>query len=224
MNESAVSVFIVEDDRPMRERLSAIVSGDAELALLGSAGSLAEARDLLQDERPRVVLVDLGLPDGDGTELIRELAARDQPPEIMVITVFGDERHVVRAVQAGAAGYLLKDSVGASVVDAIVDVVAGRSPISPAIARHILRHFRTSLVDGADGEHDEQTDLTERQREVLRLVARGYTNEEIAELLEISYHTVTAHVKNIYRKLSVGSRSQAVFEARQLGILDSGEP
>jgi DNA-binding NarL/FixJ family response regulator len=136
--------------------------------------------------------------------------------------VFGDEQHVVEALEAGALGYLLKDGTAEYIGASILEMLAGGSPISPAIARHLLRRFR----GGAPGEAartEELPRLSEREGEVLRLIVKGFTYAEIAELLGVSSHTVTTHVRGIYRKLEVHSRSEAVYEALQLGLVKVDE-
>mgnify|MGYP006294916757 CR=1 FL=1 len=209
-----ISVLLVEDDPEMRTVLAQHVAAAPQLRLLAALGDVATGLEALRDARPDVLLVDLDLPDGSGIELIRAGLAATPPVDAMVITVFGDERHVLEAVEAGAAGYLLKDSDARAVAEAVAAVHRGESPISPAIARHLLRRLRPHTTE------PRTSPLSERETEVLSLVARGYTNAEIAELLAISFHTVAAHVKHIYAKLAVGSRSAAVYEARSLGFLD----
>jgi DNA-binding NarL/FixJ family response regulator len=139
-----------------------------------------------------------------------------------VITIFGDEPHVVGALEAGALGYLLKDGTPEYIGASIVDMLAGGSPISPAIARHLLRRFRGDAPARA-GEAESVPPLSEREGEVLRLIVKGFTYAEIAELLGVSAHTVTTHVRGIYRKLEVHSRSEAVYEALQLGLVKVDE-
>lgn len=238
-----LKLLIVEDDPQTRQALADCVADRDDMTVLALAGSVAEGLAGL-GQGPDVVLVDLGLPDGSGEAVIRAAAARTPAPEVMVITVFGDERHVVSAIEAGASGYLLKDSDPATMVAAITDLVAGGSPITPVIARHILTRFKAapgtaasesgarrsgtaggpSAGEGTPAVPDDTPQLTPRETEVLQLVARGYSNNEISGLLELSFHTVTSHIKHIYRKLSVRSRSEAVFEASQLGIIELQRP
>jgi DNA-binding NarL/FixJ family response regulator len=213
------TVFLVEDDSATRARLARAIAQDAGLQLVGQAASCAEARACLATLAPDVVLVDLGLPDGSGIELIRELKQRDVRTEAMVITVFGDEKHVVAALEAGATGYVLKDGANGYITESIRELVNGGSPISPAIARHLLRRFREPLAATARAGVDGVPELTEREHEVLALLVKGFTFAEIGDLLGISAHTVTTHVKHIYGKLEVRSRAEAVYEALQLGIV-----
>jgi DNA-binding NarL/FixJ family response regulator len=221
-------VLIVDDDPALRQAFGAAVQAAPDMLAVGSAASLAEGRHLLHNTRPDVLLVDLGLPDGNGIELIRE-AARTLPDcDVMVVTVFGDERHVLASIEAGATGYLLKDAAAAEIVEQVRVLRAGGSPISAVIARQLLLRF--AAVPGAARQEAETPGgpetpekgqmLSPREREVLLLCAKGYSYEEIATLLEVSRHTVTSFVKRIYRKLQVHSKTEAVYEARRMGFLD----
>jgi DNA-binding NarL/FixJ family response regulator len=210
------SVLIVEDDLALRDEFAAIVTQDPEHCLLAAVGSLAEARAVLRRVRPAIALVDLGLPDGDGALLIREMVAADPQALVLVTTVFGDEGHVVRAIQAGARGYLLKDSGAQEIKAALREVRTGGAPISPRVARYLLKRFRP--VEAAAVGPGEK--LSPREFEVLNLIARGLSAAESAAVLGVATSTVTAHTKGIYAKLAVHSRNEAVFEARQRGLLD----
>ena len=213
------TVLLVEDDDATRVRLAHAITVDPGLALVGAASSCAEARKQLALAVPDVLLVDLGLPDGSGIELIRECKRAARPCEAMVITVFGDEPHVVAAIEAGASGYVLKDGTNAYIAESIRALVNGGSPISPAIARHLLRRFHAPAPPQTRAAGVEVPELTEREHEVLALLVKGFTFHEIGDLLAISAHTVTTHVKHIYGKLAVRSRAEAVYEALQLGIV-----
>ncbi len=219
------SVLLVEDDPHTRAHLARAVRAHAELDLIGEAASCAEARELLARRTPEVLLTDLGLPDGSGIELIRELRARHPDALAMVITVFGDEGSVLSAIAAGATGYLLKDGTSEQIGEAIAALLAGGAPISPSIARHLLRRFRgpDPAAQPAPEAAADDPHLTAREAEVLQLIAKGFAFGEIAGLLSISPHTVTAHVRSIYRKLEVSSRGAAVFEAASRGLLKLGE-
>lgn len=211
------SVVIVEDEPMARQRLAAALARHPSFTLSAVIGSCAEARAALAVALPRVLLVDLGLPDGDGVELIREVTAQGQEVDVMVITVFGDEKHVLAALKAGATGYLLKDSTSHDIAEAVLQLVNGGSPISPSIARYLLKRFHQEAPPKpvAVGMRI----LTEREREVLSLIVKGFSYKEIAGLLTMSSQTVPSHIKNIYRKLAVHSRSEAVFEAVHSGLV-----
>lgn len=221
-----LNILIVEDDSAARKRIAEAIEVQSDMHLIDAVATLAAARKVLESSRPDVLLVDLGLPDGDGTALIHEVCEAQQGCEVMVITVFGDEGHVLRAIEAGASGYLLKEEDSDQVGRCIRQLVAGGSPMSASIARHLLTRFRrqqeTILSDASATDKADVRSLTEREIEVLRLIAKGYNSKEISELLNVTYHTVTSHIRNIYRKLAVHSRSEAVFEAVQRGWVQFG--
>lgn len=228
-------VLVIEDEPQTRERLARAVSADPALQLCGVAANCAEARRLFSEHRPAAVLIDLGLPDGSGAALIEEFSALATQSRFetlfMVITVFGDEAHVVQAIQAGASSYLLKDASALKVARAIHEMLAGGSPISPAVARHLLQRMQTPAEVPrpvpAPSAPAAGVQLSNRERDVLSLVAKGYAYLEISEALQVSVNTVGSHVKQIYRKLAVSSRGEAVYEAVQQGLisdLGSGRP
>jgi DNA-binding NarL/FixJ family response regulator len=167
---------------------------------------------------PDILLVDLGLPDGDGLDLIRYARAHSPHTRSMVITVFGDEASTIRAIEAGARGYILKSELPEDLRSTIEQLLAGGAPISPAIASHLLRRLGPP-AEPADPAAGGPV-LSPREREVLQLVVRGLSYQEIADVLSISRHTATSHIRNIYRKLEVRSRSEASYEALRLGIVD----
>ena len=252
----ATTVVIVEDDPRFMQRFQEIVLGAPSLALSGTAATGAAAIALIDAQPADVYLVDLGLPDMDGIEVIRHAARCRPEADVMVITVFGDDQHVVSSIEAGATGYLLKEAMPAELIDCIHDLRAGGSPISPVIARRLLQRFRAPLPpDGAIRSRSSAATtadtvaagdagsplhaaaeagnangarprpavgdgpLSAREAEILRLIAKGLSFAEIGAVVSISPHTVTAHVKNIYRKLAVHSRGEAVFEAQQMGLV-----
>jgi DNA-binding NarL/FixJ family response regulator len=208
------TVFVVEDDGPTRARLGRAVGADDRLRLVGAAGTAREGIEGLRREAPDVLLVDLGLPDRTGIDVIRAARQLSADTQAMVVTVFGDEKSVVSAIEAGARGYLLKDGSESEIAAAILELRAGGSPISPQIARHLLRRFQEPAPAPQGGPS-----LTEREREILDGVVKGFTFSELAGLLGISTHTVITHVRHIYRKLEVRSRSEAVYEALSLGLV-----
>lgn len=212
----AIKVALVEDDPEFRRRFAEIIGAADGFALAGSAATAADGRALIERGEADVYLVDLGLPDGDGIALIRLIAEHRPEADAMVVTVFGDDDHVIRSIEAGATGYLLKDALPGEMVDCIRELRAGGSPMSPVIARRLLRRFREAAPAPARQPADF---LSDRETEILTLIAKGLNFAEIGESLSISPHTVTAHARKIYRKLSVHSRSEAAFEAHQLGLL-----
>jgi DNA-binding NarL/FixJ family response regulator len=212
-------ILLVEDDEPTRARLAEAIAAHAELEVQSAVATCAEARVELDSEPPPdVLLTDLGLPDGSGVDLIRLARDRSAATQAMVITVFGDEKHVLAAIEAGAMGYLLKDGSAEYIGRSILELLAGGSPISPPIARSILRRFRGDTASPARPEANAPR-LTERESEVLTLIVKGFSYGESARLMGVQESTVTSHVRNIYRKLEVHSRGEAVYEALQLGLV-----
>ncbi len=209
-----ISVVIVEDDERFRAAFATSVAEAPDMRLAGSAGDLAPGLRLLREQRPDVLLVDLGLPGGSGVELIRY--ANDHLPDtdVMVVSVFGDEPHVMASLEAGATGYLLKDAQAADVTEQIRSLRAGGSPISPVIARQLLLRLTPQAAPVVD-----EALLSPQERQVLTLSAKGFNFEEIARMLEVSRHTVMTYVKRSYRKLQVHSKTEAIYEARKLGLV-----
>jgi DNA-binding NarL/FixJ family response regulator len=230
MSADQISIIIVEDEPEFRRRFAQIIDSEPTMRLAGVAANKREAQVLIDREEFDVMLIDLGLPDGTGIDLIRNVSQRKPDVDIMVVTVFGDEQHVVSSIEAGATGYILKDSTPADVISCIRLLRAGGSPVSPVVARSVLRAIRSRMgVAGASptsapatrSPSTENNPLSARETEILQLLAKGMSFNEIGEILGISPHTVTAHIKKIYRKLAVHSRGEAVYEASQMGLLKS---
>jgi DNA-binding NarL/FixJ family response regulator len=222
VSDAAVrTVFVVEDDAITRESLCKRVALRGKLATPVAVGTVKEIRTALIAGKPDILLVDLELPDGNGIDVIAEATTRYPGLPIMVITVFGDERRVVNALKAGASGYLLKDDESHEVAEAIGQLLDGGSPISPAIARHLIRIFKAAHIDEPSpavprGSVDS---LTARELEVLRLAAKGFSYAEIAQMLSLTANTIASYTKRIYEKLAVNSRAEAVYEASRLGLI-----
>ncbi len=225
-------VLIVEDEPELLLKFASAVQSDPLLSLSGAVPSGRAGIALLDALRPDVLLVDLGLPDISGIEVIAHAATHHPSTDVLVVTMFGDDQHVLASIEAGATGYLLKDALADRICISIHELRAGGSPITPSIARKVLARFRlpvpqpmaansapntitkTSAADAAT-----LSTLTDREVEILRLVAKGLSFNEIGDSFTISPHTVVSHVKKIYRKLAVHSRGEAVFEAGQMGLL-----
>ena len=219
-------VWVVEDDAHTRSFFEASVRRSPQLKWLGAASTVREALAWLSGDglAPDVLLVDLGLPDGSGIEVIRAAARHWPSCSIMVSTNFGDETHVMRSIEAGAAGYLLKDSSPSRMADEIRSLANGGSPISPIIARQILARFRHQPAAPAHGQaaaHGEEAPalLSQREKQVLDYITKGFTVHEIAGLMTLSHFTVRTFVRRIYSKLKVSSKAEAIFEARTQGLL-----
>ncbi len=215
---SDFTVGIVEDDPVTRDHLSTLVSAASGFRLVFSTGTVADTFAALEAHEPRVLLVDLRLPDGYGTEILARLQKAHRHTVALVISALGDEPSVIRAIRAGAMGYLLKDDNEQVVETSIRQLLNGGSPISPSIARHLIRHFRPPNGASGDG-HGAQDRLSPRELDVLTFAAKGYSYQEVAELLGVSPNTVGSYTKRIYGKLAVNSRMEALFEAIRLGIV-----
>ncbi|MEI2771487.1 MAG: response regulator transcription factor [Candidatus Competibacter sp.] len=226
--DQIIRVGLVEDQAETLSRMIAAVRSSADMRVLFHAASVAEAAKALARYSPDVLLVDLGLPDGSGLDVIG-LASRKHPAcETMVFSMFGDEALILASIEAGASGYLLKDTPGVTLEDSIRQVRSGGSPMSPIIARRILQRLRKNPptadpamaeVSGRPVLEVGKPALTERETETLVLISRGYTYSEVANLLSVSVHTIQTHIKHLYDKLGVHSRSEAVFEASRIGLL-----
>ena len=262
-------VLIVEDDPQTRAYFASCVSAHAQLRLFAEAASVAQGRKLMEQAKAAgkavdVLLTDLGLPDGSGLELIAYAAQHLSGCESLVISMFGDEDNVLASIEAGATGYLHKDSAPADIAQSILQLKRGESPMSPMIARRLLGKYRSMSADSASTTSTKPVStsfldqkgqvagietarsamnsvvseaqlspkpsesaslpegmrmLSKRETEVLEHISRGFSYAEVASISHVSVHTVQTHIKNIYSKLSVHNRSEAVFEAQRLGLL-----
>ncbi len=221
---SPIHIAIVEDDVNFRDAMVASLATVSDIKLVGEASTRVDGMRLLEGQPVDVLLVDLGLPDGSGIDIIRSATEKWPSCNIMVCTTFGDENHVIRSLEAGAAGYLLKDSEPHSMLDEIRSINAGGSPISPLIARRILMQFHPErgaavAVSLAPALDHAELSLSAREMQTLELITKGFTAEEIASLMLVSQHTVRTFVRRIYSKLKVNSKVEAIFEARSRGLL-----
>ncbi len=207
------TAFILEDLPESQAWLSEALTQSFPGIAIDSAYTLHEAREKLQaGSLPDIALIDLGLPDGSGVELIEFIQRRSPATLCIVASIYHDDGHIFPALRAGARGYLLKDQPVAAIVAALTGIAGGQPPLSPAIARRMLAFFQPhpALTEPA---------LTERETEVLRLISKGMTQAETARLLGISQHTVAGYVKELYRKLNVNSRAEAALLARDMGLV-----
>lgn len=210
-------ILVVEDD-PMTARTFAYAIGSVtSLTLVATVHSVAEAKRFLSAHPVDVCLVDLGLPDGSGLDVIRFASNCENSVLALVVTVFGDETNIVAAIEAGAGGYILKDAMTSSVAADIEVLLSGGSPLSPMVARLLLTRFRSTA--DLPIVNQENIKLSPRESEVLQFIAKGCSYQEVSSALEIGSETVATHLRNIYGKLSVHSRSEAVYEASRLGLI-----
>ncbi len=216
MSDAAFQIGILEDDDNMRAYLKHILDDVPTLQIAFSEATLSAARQAMKSlDRIDLCLVDLQLPDGNGAEFVKDLLPKDC--KALILTVLGDRMSVLAALEAGADGYLLKDTAPKQIIRHIDDTLKGANPISSQAATHLLRIFKDQK--SATDDNPKST-LTPRETEILTLFAKGLSYKEAAETLEISPYTVSDYVKSIYSKLSVNSRNEAVFEALQLGWID----
>lgn len=216
-----IKVIFVENDPNVRLRLQRAISGLADIHEIGSAATYREADALVSQFKFQMLIVDLDLPDGFGLDLVRRTAANMPEVDIMVLANANDDPHVVSAIESGATGYVLKTEIENSLVSAIRLLAAGGSPVSPEVAKSVLRALRTYTTHTIEKTTApiQPNPLSERETEILQLLAKGMSFNEIGDILTISPHTVTAHIKKIYRKLQVHSRGEAVYEAAQMGLI-----
>jgi DNA-binding NarL/FixJ family response regulator len=216
---ASIAVVIVEDDPASLQRFVQAVQQAPDMQVRQTFTNGRDALAWLEHHAPDVLLTDLGLPDLPGLAVITYCAQRHVACEIMVITMYEDESHVLRSLEAGAGGYLLKDSGSDEIPARIRELRAGGAPMTPVIARQVLRRFR--LTPSAAQAAALPPMLTPRETAVLNHVARGFSHAEIGRLEGVAVSTIATHIRHIYEKLAVHSRSEAVFEAQQMGLIDS---
>jgi DNA-binding NarL/FixJ family response regulator len=213
-----IAAYIVEDHAIVREGLSSLLALSADIQVVGMAGSAEEAFAGLRSLEPDVLLVDIKLPNKNGVELIRELRAENRLPPTLILTTFDDDLVLIEGLKAGAKGYLLKDVGLEQLVGAIREIANGGSHINP-VAADRLRRATLKRADEPPSMLEGCPTLTSRETDVLRLMASGMSNSEIAEALAISDGTVKNHVSNILGKLNARDRTKAVLKALQSGMI-----
>ncbi len=219
-NTPLIRVALVEDDVHFQHALMEAIQDAPGMELTVVACTRAQGLLALEQVQADVLLVDLGLPDGSGIDVIRAAHSRWPDCSIMVSTAFGDEMHVMQSIEAGASGYLLKDSSPEKMVFEIRSLHGGGSPISPLIARQVLMRFRRDDTAVSTPAFDKpRPTLSAREQEVLEFITKGFTSAEIADLMGVSRHTILTFVRRIYAKLEVSSKTEAIYEARSQGLL-----
>ncbi|UOG90456.1 MAG: response regulator transcription factor [Candidatus Thiothrix sulfatifontis] len=188
-----------------------------------------QARDALQTQYFNLALLDLNLPDGSGIDLISCVRQRCPDAYIVITTIFDDEEHILKALRAGAHGYLLKDSPDARFIQKLRGILSGDPPLSPSISRRILRYFtevnteqpQPAVVNSPHAEASQLNQLSPREQEVLTLVAKGLSRNEVAKLLALSNNTVARYIRDVYQKLNISSRAEAAVEACRMGLVNT---
>jgi DNA-binding NarL/FixJ family response regulator len=224
-----IRVAIVEDQTLVRQGIRSLLELAGDIEVAGEASDGAEGLELIARARPDVVLLDLRMPERDGLSVLAELQTRGDPVPVLVLTTFDDDELVLQALRSGAKGFLLKDVTLDQLVGAVRTLAAGGSLVQPALTNRLLRAFSPQEgqppgdPDGFDHLPEPQP-LTERELEILRLLAGGYANREIAEALHLAPGTVKNHVSNVLLKLGVRDRTRAVLRALHLGLLGPTSP
>ena len=209
-------IMVVDDHPLVREGIIKTLSLEASFQVVGKAGTGKAALEVAGKTRPDVILLDLNLPDITGVEVCRQIVERYPEIDVIALTIYDDEAHVLESIKAGVSGYLLKDIDPDTLIEAVKAVCAGGSYIHPSVAGMLISDYG-KLSSRLRGEHREV--LTAREKEVLSLVAQGLTNKEIAEELFISEKTVKNHITNVFRKLEVNGRTEAVVQAMKKHII-----
>jgi DNA-binding NarL/FixJ family response regulator len=219
-----VKVVVCEDQPQILKNQMKILQDAPEVEVIGTALSGEAALELLEKKQPDVLLQDLGLPRMSGIDVTREVKRRWPEVEVLIFTIFDEEEKVIEAVKAGASGYLLKGASSEKILEAIREVRAGGSIIQPNLARRLLRHFHVPETDSkpppAYRQEPPTRPLTEREIEILRLIAKGLSNSEAAGVLHLSRATVRTHLEHIYDKLEVTNRVEAVTEGLRKGLIE----
>lgn len=213
------SALILEDHAESRRWLAGLLDDAFPGIEIVVQTTLADALACVAERHFCLALVDISLPDGSGIDLVQRLRETDANTYVVMASIFDDDEHLFAALQAGAQGYVLKDQPRERLIAHLKGIIRGEPPLSPSIARRMLRHFRAAPAP-APQKTDLPQALSDRETEVLHFLARGFTRGDIAQALGITPNTVAGHVKNIYRKLDVSGRAEATLHAVRLGVID----
>jgi DNA-binding NarL/FixJ family response regulator len=217
-NEAPIRVLMADDHVAIRFGVRMFLEADPQIEIIAEAADGAEAFRLIRELRPQVAVLDIQMPGMTGIEITRAIRAERLPVGVLILTAFDDEPYVQAVLQAGANGYVLKTADAQDLIEAVKAVHEGGSVLDPTVARKLLEHMaRPPSTPEAPG-----TSLTDRELDVLRLAAKGYTNKAIGAQLEISDRTVQGHLAKIFDKLHAGSRTEAVMRAVSLGLVPPG--
>ncbi|MGC4115705.1 MAG: response regulator transcription factor [Myxococcales bacterium] len=217
-----IRVLVVEDQPKILRNQLKVLESAPEIEIVGTAMNGESALDEIPRCSPDVLLLDLGLPRMSGIDVTREVKARWPKVEILIFTIFDEQNKVLEAIKAGASGYLLKGATSEKIIEAIRDVCAGGTVIQPSLARSLLGHFRanTGEIPMQQVSDEGQRPLSDREREILQLIAKGVSNSEAAKVLNLSKATIRTHLEHIYQKLEVTNRVEAVTEGIRKGLID----
>ncbi len=219
MTVQNLTILLLEDNAIIAQRFQHIFEAWPQAGSVEVSETLEQALEIIRTQPVDLLVADLNLPDGSGVEAIRQLGVEQPESQAIVFSALSHRELVMNAIRAGAVGYLLKDDESIEVIKACESVLAGESPMSASIARLMINSVREE-AEPKDGNEQKKKVLTTREQEILNAIARGYTYQEVADLYGLSKHTVPVHIRNIYRKLQVKNRSEATYEARQMGLID----
>ena len=218
----SIRVLLVDDQQLVRTGFRMILADEVDIEVVGEASNGSEALDAVATVQPDVVVMDLRMPVMDGVEATRRLTEAEDAPRVLVLTTFDADEQVVQALRAGASGFLLKDVPPADFVRALRTVAGGEALIAPSVTRRLLDRFAKLSVPADEAYAERLRELTDREREVLQLVAHGLSNREIAERLVLAEPTVKTHVSHLLLKLDLRDRAQLVVLAYEVGIVRPG--
>lgn len=206
--------LLLEDFEDTRTWLACIVRAAFDEIEVYEAATLEQGRAVMASHKIDLALIDINLPDGNGVDFVKDVMKASPETYCVMATIFDDDDHIFPALRAGAQGYLLKEQSTNDFIAALQGILSGEPPLSPAIARKMMSYF------AEDDSADKQTKLSERETEILTLIAKGLKRNEVADLLNLSPNTVAAHLKRIYNKLNVSTRAEATLEALRLGLVN----
>ncbi len=212
-----IRIVIADDHAVVREGTRALLEREPDMEVVGEASDGEEAIKLIEEMQPDVAILDISLPELSGIEVTRRIKPRFPSIAILIFTAYDNDEYVFALLEAGAAGYLLKDIHSREIVESVRSVHDGKSVLHPTIARKVIQ--RIVLGSRQADSAKANTEISEREMEVLKLAARGMNNRDIADTLSISIRTVQGHINNIFHKLSVGSRTQAISQSVKRGLL-----
>ncbi|MDD4859304.1 MAG: response regulator transcription factor [Dehalococcoidales bacterium] len=212
-----IRIVIADDHAVVREGTRTLLEREPDMMVLGEARDGEEVVQLIKDLRPDVAILDISMPKLNGIEVTRQIKPLCPATAVLILTAYDNDEYVFALLEAGAAGYLLKDARGREIIDAVRAVHAGESVLHPVIARKVINQMLPAASHPA--KEKPETDLSEREVEILKLAASGLGNKDIGEKLSISVRTVQGHMNSIFNKLCVGSRTEAVFQGVKRGLL-----
>lgn len=212
------SILMVEDDSDVRNWLSKVVANAFVSARITEASTVGQALSQLRNQEFDLAILDFNLPDGTAIDIIKRIKSHSPDTFCVIATIFDDDKHVFESLRAGAQGYLLKEQNGSELTEDLRGILSGDPPISPPVARRIIRYFN-ERNRGTGGEIDE-ANITRRECEILTMVAKGMNRSDIAAELNLSPNTVATHIKSIYRKLDISSKTEATMKAISMGLIE----